>query len=340
MRIQKRINYYHNRHRSDGALIENQRKRIENQEELLILSDKEGKSTNSKNGRNKNFNSSININLKIDNNNKYKNELNLTEENLKNNSIEYMNDNNNSYYNNFFEKEENYLNYEYSKASGNLTNNLSSFYKALARPLPKFSIKEKNNREITDKQLEEENILLAKENMQLEEEINLLQKSINFNTLNNLNLGQPSESEIEQLSNINQRLIRENEYYRQLINKMKINKDNEKIINNSLKYKADFLVQNMVSSMKELIHLFENDININSNINTNMTIDKNSYSFIQTENLDNFTQSSFYQENNQSKEQYSELNSDLNNNINNYNYNYNDNSRNYKDREINFHSKY
>ena len=251
-----------------------------------------------------------------------------------------MNDNNNSYYNNFFEKEENYLNYEYSKASGNLTNNLSSFYKALARPLPKFSIKEKNNREITDKQLEEENILLAKENMQLEEEINLLQKSINFNTLNNLNLGQPSESEIEQLSNINQRLIRENEYYRQLINKMKINKDNEKIINNSLKYKADFLVQNMVSSMKELIHLFENDININSNINTNMTIDKNSYSFIQTENLDNFTQSSFYQENNQSKEQYSELNSDLNNNINNYNYNYNDNSRNYKDREINFHSKY
>ena len=45
MKVRKRINYYHNRHRSDGALIENQRKRIENQEELLILSEPEEKKT-------------------------------------------------------------------------------------------------------------------------------------------------------------------------------------------------------------------------------------------------------------------------------------------------------
>ena len=119
-----------------------------------------------------------------------------------------------------------------------------------------------------------------------------------------------------------------------------MNKENEKTINNSLKYKADFLVQNMVGSMKELIHLFENDINVNTNMNSNLSIDNKSYtlnSFIPTDNLENFTQTSFSQMDNQSKEQYSEFNSDLNNNIN---YNYNDNSRNYKDREINFHSKY
>jgi hypothetical protein len=133
--------------------------------------------------------------------------------------------------------------------------------------------------------------------------------------------------------------MKENENYKQIINKIKINKDNEKLINNSLKYKADFLVQNMVSSMKELINLFENDINMNTNINSNMTLDNKTYSFIQTENLENFTQSSFTQDNNnQSKEQYSDFNSDLNNNINNFIYN--DNSRNYKDREINFRSKY
>ena len=331
MKVPKRINYYHNRHRSDGAIIENQRKRIENEDELLLLSDKEVYNiNNSKNKRNNNnYNCSIDINKDYNiHNSKYKNELNLTEENIINNSIKYINDkdnNNNSFYSNIFEKDENYLNIEYSQASDNLTKNLSIFYKTLSNPLPKFSKKEKKSREITDKQLEKE--------------INLLRKNINYN---NLNYDQPTQSEIEQLYNINQKLIKENEYYRQIINKIKINKENEQMINNSLKYKADFLVQNMVSSMKELIHLFENDININTNLNTNMTIDNKSYSFIQTENLENFTQSSFSQENNQSKEQYSEFNSDLNNNINNYNnnYNYNDNSRNYKDREINFHSKY
>ena len=345
MKVPKRINYYHNRHRSDGAIIENQRKRIENQEDLLILSDKQVYNNNNlKNKRNNNYNSSIDINKDNNtHNNKYKNELNLTEENIRNNSIKYINDNdnNNSFYSNIFEKDENYLNIEYSHASDNLTKNLSIFYKTLTKPLPKFSKKEKKSGEITDKQLEEENLLLTKENLQLEEEINLLQKNINYNNFNsNLNFGQPTQNEIEQLYNINKKLIKENEYYRQIINKIKINKDNEQMINNSLKYKVDFLVQNMVSSMKELIHLFENDININSNINANMTIDNKSYSFIQTENLENFSQSSFTQENNQSIDQYSEFNSDLNNNINNYNYNYNDNSRNYKDREINFHSKY
>ena len=213
--------------------------------------------------------------------------------------------------------------------------------------MTKFSIskKEKNKKEITEKQLEEENLLLAKENYQLEQEINLLQKNISYNNLYDSNK-QVSQGEIEQLYYINQKLMRENEYYQQMINKIKMNKNknSDQNINNSLKYKADFLVQNMVSSMKELIYLFENEININDNNNgnINMSIDNKSYtSFIQTENLDNFTQSSFSRENNcsnsKSREQYSELNSDLNNNVN---YNYNDNSRNYKDREINFHSKY
>lgn len=341
MKVQKRINYYHNRHRSDGALIENQRKRIENHEELLILSDKDDKSNfNSKYKKNKNYYSSS-ININKDN---YKNELNLTEENIRNNSIKYINDDNdNSCYKNF-PNNENYLNIEYSQASDNLTKNLSSFYKTLVRPLPKLSKKENKNREITDKQLEEENIILTKENLKLEQEINLLKKNMNFynnnqnNYDNNFYFEEPSQSDIEQLYNINRKLMRENENYKQVINRIKLNKDNEKMINNSLKYKADFLVQNMVSSMKELINLFENDINMNTNINSNITIDNKSYSNIQTENFDNFTQSSFTQDNNQSKDQFSEFNSDINNNINNFIYN--DNSRNYKDREINFRSKY
>ena len=75
-----------------------------------------------------------------------------------------------------------------------------------------------------------------------------------------------------------------------MINKIKVNKDNDKIISNSLKYKADFLVQNILGSMKELINLFENDINmnINSNISSNMTIDNKSFN-LQTANLENFT---------------------------------------------------
>ena len=202
--------------------------------------------------------------------------------------------------------------------------------------MPEFSKKSKNG-EITDKQLDEQNIFLINENAQLEKEISLLQKNIK-NYDNNLNMmEEPTQSDIVQLHNLNQKLMRENENLKQMINKIKINKDNDKMISNSLKYKADFLVQNMVGSMKELIHLFENDININSNSNTNITIENKSFN-LQTANLENFTQSSFSQENNLSKEQYSVFNSDLNNNINNFIYN--DNSRNYKDREINFHSKY
>ena len=345
MKVQKRINYYHNRHRSDGALIENQRKRIENQEELLVLSDQDDKKNfNSKYKKNKNYySSSININ-KDD----HKNDLNLTEENVRNNSIKYINDDNNNYNNNScyknFPNDENYLNIEYSQASDNLTKNLSIFYKTLVKPLPKLSRKENKNREITDKQLEEQNLLLTRENLKLEQEIKSLKKNMRFyndnqnNYDNNFNYEEPSQSDIEQLYNVNQKLMRENDYYKQIINRIKMNKENEKLINNSLKYKADFLVQNMVSSMKELINLFENDINLNTNINSNITIDNKSYSFIQTENMDNFTQSSFTQDNNQSKDQYSEFNSDINNNINNFIYN--DNSRNYKDREINFRSKY
>ena len=336
MKIHKRINYYHNRHRSDGALIENQRKRIENQDrDGLILSnkykdkDKEENINNSKSRKKKSKN-------------KDEGEVNLTEENIRNN-----NSNNSFYSKNIFEKDESYLNIEYFQSSNNLAKNLSFFYKVLSKPLTKFSFskKEKNNKEFTEKQLEEENLLLAKENYQLEQEINLLQKNISYNNLYDSNK-QVSQGEIEQLYYINQKLMRENEYYQQMINKIKMNKNknSDQNINNSLKYKADFLVQNMVSSMKELIYLFENEININDNNNgnINMSIDNKSYtSFIQTENLDNFTQSSFSRENNcsnsKSREQYSELNSDLNNNVNN---NYNDNSRNYKDREINFHSKY
>ena len=332
MKVRKRINYYHNRHRSDGALIENQRKRIENQEELLILSEPEEKKTlNQKYKKNNNYyNSSININK--DN----KNDTILTEENIKNASIKYINDSNNNNYNHIFPKEENYLNIEYSQASDKLTKTLSLFYDNLKKPMPDFSKKNKNG-EITDKQLDEQNIYLINENAQLEKEISLLQKNIQ-NYDNKLNMMEdPTQSDIEQLYNINQKLMRENENLKQMINKIKINKDNDKMISNSLKYKADFLVQNMVGSMKELINIFENDININSNINTNMTIDNKSFN-IPTANLENFTQSSFSQENNLSKEQYSVFNSDLNNNINNFIYN--DNSRNYKDREINFHSKY
>ena len=128
MKVQKRINYYHNRHRSDGVLIENQRQRMENQEELKLLSDKdESNSINSKNKRNKkNYNNSINLN-KENSNNKYKKDSNLTEENLRNDSIKYASDNNNSFYH-ILSNDENYLNIEYSQASNNLTKNLSIFY--------------------------------------------------------------------------------------------------------------------------------------------------------------------------------------------------------------------
>ena len=332
MKVRKRINYYHNRHRSDGALIENQKKRIENQEELLILSEPEEKKTlNQKYKKNNNYyNSSININK--DN----KNDNNLTEENIKNTSIKYINNSNNNNYNHIFPKEENYLNREYSQASDKLTKTLTLFYDNLKKSIPDFSKKNKSG-EITDKQLDEQNLYLINENAQLEKEISLLQQNIK-NYDHDLNImEEPTLSDIEQLYNINQNLMRENENLKQMINKIKINRDSDKTITNSLKYKADFLVQNMVGSMKELISIFENDLNVNSNINTNMTIDNKSFN-LPTVNLENFTQSSFSQENNLSKEQYTLFNSDLNNNINNFIYN--DSSRNYKDREINFHSKY
>ena len=86
MKIHKRINYYHNRHRSDGALIENQRKRIESQDrDGLILSnkykdkDKEENINNSKSRKKKSKN-------------KDEGEVNLTEENIRNNNS------NNSFY--------------------------------------------------------------------------------------------------------------------------------------------------------------------------------------------------------------------------------------------------
>ena len=41
MKVHKRINYYHNRHRSDGVLIEKREKKKENETEDLLLSNQE-----------------------------------------------------------------------------------------------------------------------------------------------------------------------------------------------------------------------------------------------------------------------------------------------------------
>lgn len=106
-----------------------------------------------------------------------------------------------------------------------------------------------------------------------------------------------SQTEIEKLCDINRKLVKENEYYRTMINKIKISKSNEKVINNSMKYKMDFLVQNMVSSMKDLVNLLDNDNIKDSYMNTNMTLDNKTYSYIPTDNMDYFTQSSFTQDN-------------------------------------------
>ena len=106
-----------------------------------------------------------------------------------------------------------------------------------------------------------------------------------------------SQNEIEKLCDINRKLVKENEYYRSTINKIKISRSNEKMMNNSMKYKTDFLVQNMLTSMKDLINLLDNENNKDSYMNTNMTLDNKSYSYIPTDNLDNFTQSSFTQDN-------------------------------------------
>ena len=76
-----------------------------------------------------------------------------------------------------------------------------------------------------------------------------------------------------------------------------MSKSNEKVINNSMKYKMDFLVQNMVCSMKDIINLFDNDNIKDGYINTNMTLDNKTYSYIPTDNIDYYNQSSFTQDN-------------------------------------------
>ena len=277
MKVHKRINYYHNRHRSDGVLIEKREKKKENETEDLLLSNQKSSNLNDNNFSHTsiNFHKVRNID-KINN----RNDLNLTEENIKNTSYQYNNS-----FNNELTKDENYLNKEYSNTSNKLINDLASLCKVLSRKENKNKnfLRNKNN-----KNIDEENILLIKENMKLEQEIKRL--SINSNK-------EYSQNEIEKLCDINRKLVKENEYYRSLINKIKISKSNEKMMNNSMKYKTDFLVQNMLSSMKDLIFLLDNDNTKDSFMNTNMTLDNKSSVYIPTENLENFTQSSFTQDN-------------------------------------------
>ena len=285
MKVHKRINYYHNRHRSDGALIEKQEKKPENETKDLFLSNQELiKSSNFKNNISNNFShSSVNFyKFRNANNTTNRNDLNLTEENMKNTSYQY---NHNNSFNKEFETDEDYLSKEYYITSDKLLNSLSLLTKALSRKVkinPKKNIKNKN------KNIEEENAFLIQENMKLEQEI----KMMNFNTNKEY-----SQNEIEKLCDLNRKLVKENEYYRTMINKIKISKSNEKIMNNSMKYKTDFLVQNMLSSMKDLIMLLDNESIRDSYMNTNMTLDNKSCSYIPTDNLDNFTQSSFTQDN-------------------------------------------
>ena len=254
MKAHKRINYYHNRHRSDGELMEKGENKNEKMTEDLFLSNQEVIKS---------------FNLKKEK----KEELILTEENKK----EIKNQLNNNIYNN-----EDYLNTEYNETSNELMNNLLSLYETLSN---------KENRKINiknNKNIDEENILLIKENLKLEKEIEKL--NININNDYSIN-------EIDKLCDINRKLVKENEYYRTLINKIKISKSNEKVINNSMKYKMDFLVQNMISSMKDIINLLDNDNIKDSYINTNITLDNKTYSYIPTDNIDYYNQSSFTQEN-------------------------------------------
>lgn len=280
MKVHKRINYYHNRHRSDGVLIEKREKKKENETEDLLLSNQDVIKSSNLNDNNFshtsiNFHKVRNID-KINN----RNDLNLTEENIKNTSYQYNNS-----FNNELTKDENYLNKEYSNTSNKLINDLASLCKVLSRKENKNKnfLRNKNN-----KNIDEENILLIKENMKLEQEIKRL--SINSNK-------EYSQNEIEKLCDVNRKLVKENEYFRSMINKIKISKSNEKMMNNSMKYKTDFLVQNMLSSMKDLIFLLDNDNTKDSFMNTNMTLDNKSSVYIPTENLENFTQSSFTQDN-------------------------------------------
>ena len=275
MKAHKRINYYHNRHRSDGALMEKGENKNEKMTEDLFLSNQEViKSFNLKNNKMTNFsNTSSNFHKLKNLKKEKKEELILTEENKK----EIKNQLNNNIYNN-----EDYLNTEYYETSNELMNNLLSLYETLSN---------KENRKINiknNKNIDEENILLIKENLKLEKEIEKL--NININNDYSIN-------EIDKLCDINRKLVKENEYYRTLINKIKISKSNEKVINNSMKYKMDFLVQNMISSMKDIINLLDNDNIKDSYINTNITLDNKTYSYIPTDNIDYYNQSSFTQEN-------------------------------------------
>ena len=275
MKAHKRINYYHNRHRSDGELMEKGENKNEKMTEDLFLSNQEViKSFNLKNNKMTNFsNTSSNFHKLKNLKKEKKEELILTEENKK----EIKNQLNNNIYSN-----EDYLNTEYNETSNELMNNLLSLYETLSN---------KENRKINiknNKNIDEENILLIKENLKLEKEIEKL--NININNDYSIN-------EIDKLCDINRKLVKENEYYRTLINKIKISKSNEKVINNSMKYKMDFLVQNMISSMKDIINLLDNDNIKDSYINTNITLDNKTYSYIPTDNLDYYNQSSFTQEN-------------------------------------------
>ena len=275
MKAHKRINYYHNRHRSDGELMEKGENKNEKMTEDLFLSNQEViKSFNLKNNKMTNFsNTSSNFHKLKNLKKEKKEELILTEENKK----EIKNQLNNNIYNN-----EDYLNTEYNETSNELMNNLLSLYETLSNK-DNGKINIKNN-----KNIDEENILLIKENLKLEKEIEKLNITINNDY---------SINEIDKLCDINRKLVKENEYYRTLINKIKISKSNEKVINNSMKYKMDFLVQNMISSMKDIINLLDNDNIKDSSINTNITLDNKTYSYIPTDNIDYYNQSSFTQEN-------------------------------------------
>ena len=277
MKVHKRINYYHNRHRSDGILIEKREIRNENETEDLFLSNQEViKSFNIKNNLNNFSHTSLNFYKKPNMNNKNREELNLTEENMKN--ISYQN---NNAFNLELTNDEDYLTMEYNNTSDKLIKNLSVLYNELSLKENKIINNFKNN---NIKNIDEENILLIKENMKLEQEIKILNKDY-------------SQIEIEKLCDINRKLIKENEYLSSMINKIKISKNNENVMNNSMKYKTDFLVQNMLNSMKDLISILDNESNKDLYMNTNMTLDNKSCNYIPTENLDNFSQSSFSQEN-------------------------------------------
>ena len=286
MKVHKRINYYHNRHRSDGALMEKGENKNEDMVEDLYLSNQEVmKKFNFKNNKVTNFsNTSLNFH-KLKNLNKEKEEeLNLTEENKK--SLQNQNQDNNELYNQLVNNNEDYLNTEYNETSNELMNNLLSLYETLSnKENKKINFISNNNK---NKDIDKENILLIKENLKLEKEI----KKFNININNDYSI-----NEIDKLCDINRKLAKENEHYKTMINKIKISKNNEKMINNSMKYKMDFLVQNMVGSMKDIINLLDNDNIKDSYINTNMTLDNKTYSYIPTDNIDYFTQSSFTQEN-------------------------------------------